>query len=92
MEYRTIYDILSAESAYSLQKKVNDALRKGFLLQGGISIVVSEYRNYTNSNNALREISPKTFIYSQAVIFREKIQKTKKYIKSDIKEYNDQKN
>jgi len=92
MEYRTIYDILSAESAYDLQKKVNDAIGKGFLPQGGISIIVSEYRNHTNSNNALREISPETFIYSQAVIFREKIQKTKKYIKSGIKEYNDQKN
>jgi hypothetical protein len=75
IDYRTIYDIISAKSADDLQKKINKALRKGFLPQGGVSSIVSEYRDYRNNNNALREIAPKTIIYSQAVIYREKIKK-----------------
>jgi len=71
------YKILRHNDAYSLEEEVISYLKEGYILAGGHQVTTVKYNDYTNANNALREISPRRWEYSQTVFRPDKITKEK---------------
>lgn len=74
------YLILSANSGPELQKEVIKYLREGYQLVGGHQVTTVGYGDYTNAQNAIREIRPNKWEITQAVYrpeIKEEIKKEK---------------
>ena len=62
------YKIITTNTIEKLEYDVNQALKKGWKPQGGMSVVTMSFDNSTNGNLQLKHIKPKVFQYSQAII------------------------
>jgi len=65
---RCDYKIVTANALDKLEREVNQMLKTGWRPQGGVSSITIKYSESTNTDNALREIRPRVFQYSQALI------------------------
>jgi len=62
------YKIITTDTIEKLEYEVNQALKKGWKPQGGMSVVITSFYDSTNGNLQLKRIKPKVFQYSQAII------------------------